>query len=133
MLRYELFILFLFFLFICTINTNSIRKIKILTWYCLAQKRAWRHLSTASSVRGPGKWMRSSKAVEVVGPVLAGVVAFGRHRCCPWLLLAFFTSAIILEIGGDRRQPRAVTQDTIPSSDTPLCRFVGSKSNHPPT
>lgn len=26
-----------------------------LTWYCLAQNRACRHLSTASSVRGPGR------------------------------------------------------------------------------
>lgn len=100
-----------------------------LTWYCLAQKRAWRHLSTASSVRGPGRWMRSSKAVDVAGPG-EDAVAFERHRCWLWLLFAFFTSAMMLEIGGDRRHPNAVTQDTMPSSGTPLWRFDGSKSEY---
>lgn len=100
-----------------------------LTWYCLAQKRAWRHLSTASSVRGPGRWMRSSKAVEVAG-LGEDAMTFGRHRCWFWLLFAFFTSAMMLEIGGDRRHPNAVTQDTIPSSGTPLWRFEGSRSEY---
>ena len=104
------------------------RKSMILTWYCLAQNRACRHLSTASSVSGPGRWMRSSKAVEVAAGPDEAAVPFGRHRCWPWLLFAFFTSAMMLEIGGERRQPSAVTHETIPSSEILLCRFGGSKS-----